>query len=294
MSADIAVYTPPTAIVYTILVNNAGPDSVTGFNITDTIPVAINGLTITCTPSDPVDSCGTDNTVGQDVAFNGASLSAGQTLTITIQGVVGAGTVGDLSNTANLVIPGGAGFNDPDTSNNSDTENTLATVRPDIGLPDGGYYNPGDGNPAAFLLTMPITADGDPSPSAPDFVYFEYMSTPTTVLLDWVQLEISADGSTWYTVFFWGNGVADTNTNVNIDIISGAESDNRSFATTDLYNNSGITIDIDSITGISTGIEYWWIRITAPEYPPGSGDYGAGPGNPGDGLTLDSIQPYYP
>lgn len=307
MSANIAVYTPGAGIVYTILVNNAGPDGVTGFNITDTVPVAITGLTITCTPSDPVnDSCGTNNTVGQNVAFNGASLSAGQTLTITIQGVVGAGTVGDLSNKANLVIPGGVSFTDPDSSNNSDIENTLAPVRPDFGLPNGGFITIGDGNPAAFLLPTPIIASGD---ATPDFVYFEHVFDIATssVLLDWVQIEISTDQVTWYTVFFWGNCTvpvppgppgtctADTNTNVNINVIGGYENDNRSFTlpTTVLYASpsapayySGVTIDIDAIPGIATGTDYYWIRVTAPQI---GGTYGGA-----DGLDIDAIQLYYP
>jgi uncharacterized repeat protein (TIGR01451 family) len=308
ISADIAVYTPGAGIEYTILVNNAGPDNVAGFNISDTIPVAITGLTITCTPSDPVnDSCGTDTSAGQDVAFNGASLSAGQTLTITIQGAVGAGTVGDLLNKANLVIPGGAGFNDPDSSNNSDIENTLAPVRPDIGPPNGGFITIGDGNPAAFLLPTPIIASGD---ATPDFVYFEHVFdiVNSSVLLDWVQIEISTDQAIWYTVFFWGNCTppdppgpatgtctADTNTNVNINVIGGYETDNRSFTlpTTVLYASlsapayhSGVTIDIDAIPGITTGTDYYWIRVTAPQI---GGTYGGA-----DGLDIDSIQPYYP
>jgi hypothetical protein len=149
-----------------------------------------------------------------------------------------------------------------------------------------------------YLLPTPITADGDILTR--DFVYFEYMydAAASAVLLDWVQVEISADGSTWFTVFFWGDGVPDTNTNVNITIIGGTEDDNRLFdpTTTLLYASpsaptiySGVTIDIDAITGSPAGTTYPWIRITAPDIPPGSGNYGSA-----DGLTLDSIQPYYP
>jgi len=296
-SASSAVYAPGAGIIYTIVETNAGPDDATGFNITDSVPAEIvpaTGLVITCSPSDPVnDSCGTDTTSGRDVAFNGASLSTGETLTITIQGVVGIGTAGDLSNTANLVIPGGAGFNDPDTSNNSDIENTLAPVRPIFGLPDGlPIYNPGDGVPVPFLLPTPINASGD---ATPDFIYFEHMYAPNQVLMDWVQVEISADGSTWFTVFFWGDGIPDTNTNLNINIIGGAEDDNRAFdpanavfytSPAPLSISSGVTINIDAIPGITTGTDYYWIRITAPQV---GGTYG---GN--DGLEVDAILPYFP
>ena len=297
-SADLSIlknannteYTPGAGIEYTILVTNAGPDAATGFNVTDTVPADITGLTITCTPSG---SCGTDNSAGQDMAFNNASLNAGQTLTITIQGVVDTGTTGNLSNTANLVIPGGANFNDPDITNNSDLEtNAQAAGWPNFGPPDGTYFSPGDGASVTYLLPTPITSSGD---ATPDFVYFEYMYAPNQVLMDWVQVEISADGSTWFTVFFWGDGASDANTNV---AGISPEDDNYAFSPADatLYASpgaptiySGVTIDIDAITGSPAGTTYSWIRITAPEIPPGSGNYGDA-----DGLTLDSIQPYYP
>jgi len=290
-----AGYTPGAGIKYTLLVTNAGPDVATGFNITDSVPASITGLVITCTPSDAVnDSCGANSTSGQNVAFNGASLSAGETITITIQGVVNSGTTGDLSNTANLVIPGGASFNDSDTTNNSAIDTNTQSAGPNFGPPDGGYFIPGDGVPVTYILPTPITADGNTT--TPDFVYFEYMLLPADeVLMDWVQVEISADGSTWFTVFFWGDGVSDANTNV---AGIGPEDDNYSFnpASTFLYASpsaptiySGVTIDIDAITGSPAGTTYSWIRITAPDIPPGSGNYGSA-----DGLTLDSIQPYYP
>ncbi|MBN1452817.1 MAG: DUF11 domain-containing protein [Anaerolineales bacterium] len=293
------VYTPGAGIRYTLLVNNAGPDAADGFNITDSVPAAITGLAITCTPSDAVnDSCGANNTSGQNVAFNGASLSVGETITVTIQGVVDPGTTGDLSNTTNLVIPGGAGFNDSDTTNNSAIDTNTQSAGPNFGPPDGGYFSPGDGVPVTYLLPTPITADGNDTTY--DFVYFEYMFAPDQVLMDWVQVEISTDGFTWFTVFFWGDGIPDTNTNVdtNNPAVPPPEIDNYAFnpASAILYASpsaptiySGVTIDIDAITGSPAGTTYPWIRITAPEIPPGSGDYGDG-----DGLTLDSIQPYYP
>ena len=113
--------------------------------------------------------------------------------------------------------------------------------------------------------------------------------------MDWVQVEISADGSTWFTVFFWGDGIPDTNTNLNINIIGGVEGDNRAFdpanavfytSPAPLSISSGVTIDIDAIPGITMGTDYYWIQLTAPQI---GGSYGDS-----DGLEVDSILPYYP
>jgi hypothetical protein len=98
--------------------------------------------------------------------------------------------------------------------------------------------------------------------------------------MDWVRIEISLDGSAWYTVFLWGDANPDTNSNLNTNVIGGVEGDNRLINTVDLYNQTGVTIDIDAIPGIAAGSTYSWIRI--------SGIGGA------DGPDIDSIQPYYP
>jgi uncharacterized repeat protein (TIGR01451 family) len=147
-TADIATYSPGDNITYTIEVTNSGPDNASGFDITDNVPADITGLTVDSCVVTGTASCGTDNTVGNAVSFTGASIDAGggNRITITLSGQVDFGVSGTISNTAAIVIPGGATFTDPDGSNNSSTE----TVTPSsifctlsggsITVPDGGCF----------------------------------------------------------------------------------------------------------------------------------------------------------
>jgi hypothetical protein len=111
-------------------------------------------------------------------------------------------------------------------------------------------------------------------------VYNEVLSSPGRIALDWVKIEISQDGITWYTVFYWGDSIPDTNSNVDISnpLFGGTEVDNRSILTTSLYNTTGITIDVDPFAPAGS---YPWMRISSP----------AGSAN---GPDIDAIQPYYP
>jgi hypothetical protein len=85
----------------------------------------------------------------------------------------------------------------------------------------------------------------------------------------------------WYMIFNWGNGIADTNSNLNITVVGGAENDNEVYDRTavPLYGtpqlNTGITIDIDGYA--PAGTPYQWLRISVPT------------GGPNDGADVDSI-----
>jgi len=84
-----------------------------------------------------------------------------------------------------------------------------------------------------------------------------------------------------------GDPSSDTNTNLSLALIGDicqdaggnpTEVDNCDIPATRLYNNTGVTIDIDGIVPPGT---YPWIRITAPA-------------GGADGAEIDAIQPYYP
>jgi hypothetical protein len=124
--------------------------------------------------------------------------------------------------------------------------------------PDGVVYN----LPAGGTLTLGINliANGDASF---DLVYYE-LPAGSGILLDWVIIEIS-DGNNWYTIFYWGDNIADTNSNMNFNILSNPqvppEPDQRDIPSAELYNSTGIAIDVDSIVPPGT---YSYIRFTAP------------------------------
>lgn len=78
------------------------------------------------------------------------------------------------------------------------------------------------------------------------------------------------DGTNWYTVFNWGDNIADANSNMNFNILPNPqvpeEADQRAIPTSALYPPTGIAIDIDAIALPGT---YSYIRFTAP---PGDSD----------------------
>lgn len=271
----VTTYTPGGTNTYGILVYNDGPDAVTGATVNDILPAQISSASWTCTPLLGA-SCSSLNGSG-NIVNHSIDLPVGSSVAYSVTANIHASAVGDLVNTASVSVP--AGYTDTDLTNNSDNDIDTPASGPDIdiGGPDGNDHNPGPNGSITILFSPAVTADGT---STPDFVYYEILVNPTRVDLDWVMIEISSDGSTWYTVFVWGDGTPDTNSNVDINVIGGLEDDNRQFNPVDLYNQTGVTIDIDAIPGITTGVDYPWMRI--------SGIGGS------DGPNIDAIQPYYP
>ena len=138
--------------------------------------------------------------------------------------------------------------------------------------PDGVIYK----LPAGAMLTLGINlvVNGH---SGWDLVYYE-RPAGSGVFLDWVIVEIS-DGNNWYTVFYWGNNIADTNTNMDFNILSNPqipeEPDQRDIPAAELYNSTGIAINLDGV--VPPGI-YSYIRFTAL------------PGDVDNKMEIDAIQ----
>jgi uncharacterized repeat protein (TIGR01451 family) len=99
-----------------------------------------------------------------------------------------------------------------------------------------------------------------------DLVYYERLSasSPSQISLDHIQIEVSTDGVTWITVFYWGNAILDTNTNVGALGYGGGagEPDNQVVPLSDLYGSlphqTGIAIDVDAIAPGS----YRYVRLS--------------------------------
>lgn len=275
-------YTPGGPLTYSIIVTNASTFNLTGVSVTDNLSPMFSTWTWTCAPSQGA-SClvGPSNTNINDTAV---SLPPSGTVTYTINATVHPNAVGNLDNTATVDPP--AGLTDAVPGNNTATDsNTNSAVdEPDIGPPDGNPLNPPEGGPPIIMVfSPPIIADGDIG--VPDFVYYELEDSTNLgyVALDWVQIDISTDGTGWIPVFNWGDGISDANSNVALDLISDLpcpnEEDNCPIPLGRLYNQTGITIDVDPL--VPAG-RYPWMRITAPVSP------GA------DSPNIDAIQPYYP
>jgi uncharacterized repeat protein (TIGR01451 family) len=284
-----ATYTPGSPLTYAVTVTNNSTFNLTGVTVTDNMPTLIDpaSWSWTCSPNPPPPG-GTCTASGTSNINDTIDLPAGTSVIYTINATVRANAAGTLDNTATVTAP--TGLTDVDTSNNTATDSDVSSVgEPDIGPPDGNWINPPEGGSLTFFISPAIVANGNANP---DFVYYERVdpNNPTVVALDWVQIEISADGTNWISVFYWGDppppGTPDTNTNVDyvnlINDVCPTEQDNCPIPIGRLYNNTGVTIDIDAIPGINPGTSYPWIRITAPVSPGG------------DPPDIDAIQPYYP
>jgi hypothetical protein len=165
----------------------------------------------------------------------------------------------------------------------TETSTAIATATPTAtpiiinfnwGPPDGFFINPADGTILTYTLSPAITDHGD---SGYDFVYYERATGPTSIQMGQVIIEVSPDGSTWYTVFYWGDNAPDANSNLDFSIrgFSG-EADNQDVSG-GLINGTGIGIDIYSLGLVGN---YSYLRITAPN------------NGGGDGIEIDSIEIY--
>jgi hypothetical protein len=108
-----------------------------------------------------------------------------------------------------------------------------------------------------------------------DFVDYEHTGC-SGICLDWVQIDLCGDPCTgWVTVFNWGDGVSDANTNV-AAFSAGGEDDNEDIPAAALLNGTGITIDVDPF-GVPPG-GYRYLRIWSPINWPNN-----------DGAEVDSL-----
>lgn len=272
--SGVTLYTPGGApVVYTIVVTNSSTFQVNNATVTDTFSNQISSASWYCTPQ----AGATCTSSGTGNINDSVSLPAGRSVTYMVTANISTAATGDLTNTATVITP--AEYTDLNLGNNTATHTDgYAATQPEVGVPDGDWMQiePGD----SVVVTVPtINTSGN---STPDMVYFERIAAGTLVDLDWVQLEVSADGVNWFTVFYWGDANEDTNTNVNhaiCPLVGGVEEDNCHIQTSSLHQSTGVTIDIDARA--PTG-SYSWVRITSPV------------GGNGDSSDVDSIQPFYP
>jgi hypothetical protein len=140
----------------------------------------------------------------------------------------------------------------------------------DIGTtPDQNTSVVPPGSSVTLAFDTPILVGGH---AGWDLIYYE-LPNGTGIAMDLVILQIS-DGLNWYTILHWGDDLPDTNTNLDISIVGGSETDNRNFTTPPDSNilypfNSGtlespatgIVIELDGV--VPSGV-YPYIRIISP------------------------------
>jgi len=278
-----ASYTAGSQTVYTVIITNNGPNAVIGATLTDNKPAQITSWDWACA-SQTGGAANCNGVVASGTDFSDVvDLPSGASITYSVTALISASAAGTVTNVASANVP--AGYIDGTSANNSATDSdTPLGSEPNIGGPDGSWITIPPGASTTILFSPAIVANGDIG--TPDMVYYEILASPTHIDLDWVQVEISSDGVTWYQVFYWGAPPSDTNTNVDLNLVGDlcqvagvpTETDNCSILVGRLYNSTGITIDVDAL--VPPG-NYPWIRISSP---PGSSN----------GANVDAIQPYYP
>jgi uncharacterized repeat protein (TIGR01451 family) len=285
-SADLSItktdnathYVADATKTYVIVVTNNGPSDVTGATVTDTFtnPNILSGSpTWTCF-----------GTGGGACIANGSgdindtvNLPAGASVTYLVDITVVSSPSGPLENTAAVTAP--SGVTDPVPGNNSATDSdTLITTNPppgvEIGPGNGSWYFFDPADSAITLAIPPITRDDDPDY---DLVYYE-LANNSGIFMDHVIVQIG-DGSNWYTIMNWGDGISDTNTGIAIPLGTppnptdcSGEPDNCEISAAFLRNGTGVQIDISIVPD---GV-YSYLRIQSLS----TGD--------GDGADLDAIE----
>jgi uncharacterized repeat protein (TIGR01451 family) len=118
----VATYRPGDLIVYTVTVQNLGPDTAAGIRARDAIPAALSSVTWSCAASGGAlcpTSSGNDSL---DVVV--PSLASGGTLTYSFSGNI-TGSPASITNTALVELPADTTVDDSNMSNNSASDTDL-------------------------------------------------------------------------------------------------------------------------------------------------------------------------
>ena len=255
--------------IYTIVVSNNGPSNVIGAVVSDTKPNNVSFWTWACT--NETSGLGTCTPAGASSSnfSDTIDLPVGASITYMVPATVISGAPGPLTNTVTVTIP--AGYTDPTPGNNSATDtDQLIVANPipynNIGTsPDTAVETIASSTYLVLQFGTPLVA------SSPDVDGYDLVYYPDPSLqMDLVILQIG-DGSNWYTIFYWGDGSPDGNTDINPSDCP-SETDNCPISSPPT-NPPGVSIQVD---GLVPNGNYPYIRIISPA-------------DSGDGVAVDAI-----
>ena len=270
-SNGVLAYAPGSTLTYTVVVSNNGPGNVRSAVVSDAIQPQLADWSWTCT-SQNNGASGCDPAGSSSADFSDlVDLPNGASIVYTVTANTRGDALGSLNNTAYITPP--TGMTDPVPGNNSSTDlddylNTLPYGQ--VGTtPDGSHSVLAPGSSFTFAFPQPLLVNGHPGW---DMVLYE-MPNESGIAMDFIIVEIG-DGTNWYTIFNWGNNIADTDSNMNIDVAGGQENDNRDFTTPPnsdyLYPFNSGTLE-NPATGIVFQLDgfvpngtYPYFRITSP------------------------------
>lgn len=176
----------------------------------------------------------------------------------------------------------------PSTPDSSWTYITPAPTEINTDVPDGNIPSNIAELPNGSFTVLDISGNplnvGMTPDNNYDLVFYENQEAAGFIRLDRIIIGISkfADGQIYYEVFNWGNGIPDTNTNVDTNILppdnsttncdTDPECDNRIIPTSELYDPdddgpappTGILIDVDTAPSSPPPGNYNYIVIISP------------------------------
>lgn len=270
-SNGVLVYSPGNTLIYTVVVTNNGPGIVRDALVSDPIQPQLADWSWACTSqNNGASGC---NSAGPNSAdfSDRVDLPNGASIVYTITANTRGDAWGSMNNTAFVNPP--ANMPDPIPGNNSSTDSDdYLNILPydQIGTtPDGRHSSLAPGASLTFAFPQPLQVNGHPDW---DLILYE-LPNGSGIAMDFIIVQIG-DGSNWYTIFNWGNNVADTNSNMNIDVFGGKENDNRNFTTPPNSNYlypfdsgtpekpaTGIVFQLDNFVPNGT---YPYFRIISP------------------------------
>lgn len=170
-SDGVDTYTATAPLIYTIVVtNNVGPSDALNIRITDNIPPQIASWTWACTTVTNASGCnGVANSTGNFT--DTANIHVGGRIVYTVTANPRS-VIQNISNTAEVQLPGGSGFVDPVPANNSATDTDIPLIDLQITKSDGGVtYTAGGTIPYTVTVTNNSTFNlngitiSDPKPA---------------------------------------------------------------------------------------------------------------------------------
>jgi uncharacterized repeat protein (TIGR01451 family) len=160
-------------ISWQLVVSNDGPSAANNTSFSDTVPANVSGVSATCSSATGGAVCPSGLSVtGNTVSAMVASLPAGGSVILTINGTVNGNAIGNVVNAASVSVA--PGVIDPNAANNSASATTPIVPVADVSVVKTGQAAAQAGGPIVYTITVrnagPSNADGttlsDPVPSS--------------------------------------------------------------------------------------------------------------------------------